>query len=108
VFFRNHVKPVDRSQSNELYSFLLGYFTHLISDRLWAEKIGKASRQAYASLFESGSEVKAWDTIKEDWYALDQRYVRDFPDCLFWKVFLTAPIPALHYHSFIKMPSSIR
>ncbi len=113
VFYRNYVKPVDREESNELYSFLIGYFTHLISDRLWAEKIGKASRLAYSSLFESGSEVKAWDTIKEDWYALDQRYVRDVPDCLFWKVFLvspipTSPLPFVHQDAFEHQMNYIR
>jgi len=93
IFYRKYVQPFDRAQAPDTYSFLLGYFIHLVSDHLWAEKIGKASKSAYASLFASGSDLKAWDVIKEDWYGLDQRYVRDHPDCLFWRVFLTAPIP---------------
>lgn len=93
VFYRKYVQPVSRSQAPALYSFLLGYFIHLASDHLWADRIGKASREAYAFLFAANSEVKAWDIIKEDWYALDQRYVRDQRDSLFWRVFLTAPIP---------------
>lgn len=93
VFYRKYVKTADRDENPALYSFLIGYFVHLASDHLWSDKVGKASRQVYASLFENDSEVKAWDTIKEDWYALDQRYVRDVHDCLFWRVFLNAPIP---------------
>jgi len=93
VFYRSYVSPVNRQQEPVLASFLTGYFVHLASDHLWADRIGKASRQAYAHLFENNPEVKAWDTIKEDWYALDQRYVRDHADCLFWRVFLEAPIP---------------
>lgn len=93
VFYREYVSPVDRSQNPVLASFLIGYFAHLVSDHLWAERIGKASREAFAPLFEANPEVKAWDMIKEDWYALDQRYVRDHTDCLFWRVFLQAPIP---------------
>ena len=93
-FIRKYVQSVDRTQSSEIYSFLLGYFIHLVSDHLWADKIGKASKGAYASLFSSGSELNAWDTIKEDWYGLDQRYVRDHPNCMFWRVFLQAPIPS--------------
>lgn len=94
VFYRKYLQPVNRSQDPFLYSFLLGYFIHLASDHLWADKIGRASKAAYASLFVGNSENKAWDTIKEDWYSLDQLYVRDHRDCLFWRVFLPAPIPS--------------
>lgn len=93
VFYRDYVKQVDPTREPIFASFLTGYFVHLASDHLWADRIGKASREVYAHLFEANSEVKAWDTIKEDWYALDQRYVRDHTDCLFWRIFLSAAIP---------------
>ncbi len=74
------------------YSFLLGYFVHLLSDRLWGLRIGVPSKQLYAALFaEHGAE--AWGMLKDDWYGLSLRFVRDHPDCLFWRVFMSAPDP---------------
>jgi len=93
-FYRQYLLPYDRRQDPAVYSFLVGYFVHLVSDRLWSAKVGKASRQYYADLFNGRAEFAAWDIIKEDWYGLDHLYVRAHPDCLFWRVFLVQPIPA--------------
>jgi hypothetical protein len=92
TFYRQYLLPCDRNQNLTLYSFLLGYFFHLVSDRLWSEKIGKPSKECFTDLFSSHSEVEAWGIIKEDWYGLDQRYVRDHRESLFWRVFLVHPI----------------
>ncbi len=93
IFYRQYLQPCNRRQNPATYSFLLGYFVHLVSDRLWSNKIGKPSRQCYAELFAIHSEAKAWDIIKEDWYGLDQLFVRSHPESLFWQVFLSQPIP---------------
>ena len=93
VFYRQYLCSCKRDQDPAVFSFLMGYFVHLVSDRLWAYKIGKPSRLYYADLFSIHSEVDAWNTIKEDWYSLDQLYVRDHPDCLFWQVLMKAEIP---------------
>jgi hypothetical protein len=93
LFYRQYIQPVDRSQDIFTSSFRLGYFFHLVCDRLWSEKIGKSSLEAYPELFAAHTEVEAWNIIKEDWYGLDQRYVRGHPDCLTWKLFSTSEIP---------------
>lgn len=92
-FYRKHLQGFDRHQDPVRYSFLMGYFFHLISDRLWTERVDAAFRVIHKELFTSKSEMEAIDTIKDDMYALDQRFVRDHKDCLFWRVFLPAPIP---------------
>ena len=94
LFYRQYLQPGDRNENPAIYSFSLGYFVHLVSDRLWAAKIGSASRQCYMELFISRPEFEAWNIIKEDWYGLDHLYIRDHPNCLFWQVFLNEPTPA--------------
>jgi hypothetical protein len=93
IFYRNHLQHINRQSDPFLFSFLLGYFAHLVSDRLWTERVDCAFRSAYTELFASNSESEAINIIKEDMYALDQRFVRDYADCLFWRVFLNSPIP---------------
>jgi hypothetical protein len=73
-------------------SFLLGYFFHLVCDNLWSKRVVSASRLAYADLLEEKGGA-AWNEFKRDWYGLDQRYVRDHPDCLFWRIIMTRPSP---------------
>lgn len=93
VFYRSHLLRFDRRQDPARYSFLLGYFFHLVSDRLWTERVDSSFRIIHHDLFDTHSETEAINIIKDDMYALDQRYVRDHPECLFWRVFLSAPIP---------------
>jgi hypothetical protein len=74
------------------HSFLLGYFFHLLCDNLWSKRLVSASKQAYATLIaEQG--IAAWHHLKRDWYGLDQRYVRDHQDCIFWRVIMNRPNP---------------
>lgn len=76
-------------------SFLLGYFCHLLCDGLWSRRIARPSKLAYAALFQQGS-AAAWGALKGDWYDLDQRYVRDHPQCAFWRVIVPAPNPPMY------------
>lgn len=92
-FYRAYLANPALRKDGSLYSFLLGYYIHLLCDRLAMIKVGLPSLEAYADLFAQKSEAESWDLIKNDWYGLDQLYVRDHPRCLFWRVFLTAPIP---------------
>lgn len=92
LFYREYlagIKPVDAFR----YSFLLGYFVHLVSDHLAAERFGQSITVYYATLFQDNSASEAWDIVKTDGYGLDQCYVRDNRESLFWRVFLPTPIP---------------
>lgn len=94
-FYRQYLLPVDHAQDPFVYSFLLGYFFHLICDRLWAERIGSASREAYQDLFTTHPEAEAWNLIKEDWYGLDHLFLRQHPEFNTWQVYLNSLIPQI-------------
>lgn len=88
-FYRRYLKSVSPHDSR--YSFLLGYFFHLVCDNLWSIRIWRPGRHYYADLFEN--QEATWQ-IKSDWYGLDFVYVRDHPNSFFWKDFLNFPNPA--------------
>lgn len=92
-FYRGHLLHCDKSANPAQYSFLLGYFFHLVSDKLWTVRVDEAFHACHPDLFAAHSLVEAIDIIKVDMYGLDQRYVRDHKDGLFWRIFLNSPIP---------------
>jgi hypothetical protein len=93
-FYRAYLIDPFVSADTARYSFLLGYFFHLLADNLWALRIWRPSKLYFDELVSAKGELAAsWD-FKSDWYDLDHRYVRDHPDSLFWRVFLRAPLPA--------------
>lgn len=93
VFYRDHLLKCDRRTEPALYCFLLGYFFHLVSDKLWTVRVDPAFHICYPDLFASHSLVDAINIIKDDMYGLDQVYVRDDKNCLFWRGFLSNPTP---------------
>ena len=86
-FYRRYLYPLENPFSQvEQFSFLLGYFYHLVTDNLWDEKIGKPTRERFTTEFEADSKF-VWE-VKRDWYGLDFEYVRGNPESIFWQVFL--------------------
>jgi hypothetical protein len=100
VFYEQYVANLKPEDDIELYSFRLGYFFHLICDILWARRIVTATRRDFKELFEINPK-EAVGIIKDDWYGLDQLYVRDHPKNLFWRVILPSPDPP-SYLPFVK------
>lgn len=100
VFYEQYVANIKPEDDIKLYSFRLGYFFHLICDLLWAKRIGAATKRDFKDLFETKPE-EAVGIIKDDWYGLDQLYVRDHPEHLFWRVVLPSPDPP-SYLPFVK------
>ncbi len=84
-FYRGYLANLPRGETGR-FSFRLGYFFHLITDNLWTIHIGKPTQARYPEQFAADKNF-IWE-VKEDWYGLDQRYVREHPDCIFWRVFL--------------------
>lgn len=83
-FFNKYLsKPI--SDMNE-YSFLLGYYSHLITDKEWGKMFQKKvdSDPIYAEL---ETDKKFIWKIKEDWYDLDHLYFMKNPTGIFHKVF---------------------
>ena len=91
-FFRKYLVGVSRDDT-ERFSFRLGYFFHLIVDNLWTIEIGRPTSKRWAKQFAADKKF-IWE-VKEDWYGLDQIFVREYPDCLFWRIFQHAePVSA--------------
>lgn len=57
------------------YSFYLGYLTHLLTDRLWSDRIAFPAFQKH----DAWNNSKMTAAIKADWYDLDFLYLRDHP-----------------------------
>ncbi len=92
-FHQKYLAPIADTSDRCLYSFVLGYFIHLMCDNLWAKKIWVTTEKACADEI-SADQARAFGNIKFDWYGLDQVYVKNHPECAFWRVFAVNPNPA--------------
>jgi hypothetical protein len=100
VYYRQYLADIKPEDDLKCYSFRLGYFFHLICDIMWAKRIGTATKQQFKGLFEMDKR-KAVSAVKDDWYGLDQLYVRDHPEHIFWRVIMTNAYPP-SYLPFVK------
>jgi hypothetical protein len=87
-FFRTYLAPIDPQVNPAGYAFGLGYFFHLITDNLWSIHVGRPTKKRFSAQFAANKDF-IWE-VKKDWYGLDFLYVRDHPECLFWRVFLNS------------------
>jgi hypothetical protein len=94
-FWRGYLAPGALGEDRSDWSFLLGYFCHLLSDNLWSKRIGGPTKRTHAALF-AANQAAAWENMKTDWYGLDQRYVREYPASSFWRVLMSTPNPERH------------
>lgn len=100
VYYKRYLAEMRPEADIKCYSFRLGYFFHLICDIMWAKRIVAATGQQFKPLFEEDRK-KAVSLVKDDWYGLDQLYVRDHPEHIFWRVIMTNPFPP-SYLPFVK------
>lgn len=100
IFYKEYLANIKPEEDIKLYSFRLGYFFHLICDIMWASRIGAATKRDFKELFDANPKDAIW-IVKDDWYGLDQLYVRDHPESLFWRVIIPSPDPP-SYLPFIK------
>lgn len=87
-FYRQYLADIPMERDRPRYSFLLGYFFHLLTDNLWRAEIVEYTKKKYPQQFEANPNF-IWE-VKKDWYGLDFAYVRAHPESLFWKVFIPA------------------
>lgn len=71
------------------YGFYLGYLTHLITDRLWSDRIAHPAFRKYIGGEGHYTGPLVWK-IKDDWYDLDYKYLRDHPGFRAFRVYLGA------------------
>jgi len=100
VFYEQYLANIKPEDDIKLYSFRLGYFFHLICDIMWARRIGAATKQEFKELFDKNFK-EAVGLVKDDWYGLDQLYVRDHPESIFWRVIMANTDPP-SYLPFVK------
>lgn len=90
AFAAKYFTPEQQSACNDRqYAFYLGYLSHLITDQLWSEQIALPSFQKHIGGQPPfrGPQV---DQIKEDWYDLDYKYLRDHPGFRAFRAYLGA------------------
>lgn len=107
-FYREHLQDkVSLKGDVEQYSFLWGYYFHLMTDNLWSERIAVPTQKEYAKEFDQIPGF-IWE-VKKDWYGLDFAYVRTHPQSLFWRVFLDAEysMPYLHFFPLEAIPNKL-
>src|SRR5215216_1779582 len=92
VFYEQYLANIKPDDDIKLYSFRLGYFFHLICDIMWARRIAVATKRDFKELFDKDPK-EAVGIVKGDWYGLDQLYVRDHPEHIFWRAIMTNPNP---------------
>lgn len=86
-FYRRYLAPVPWPGSDvERFSFLLGYFLHLVTDNLWNWWVVRPTVERFKDEF--GADNGFIWTVKHDWYGLDIVYLQGHPDSLFYRVFL--------------------
>ena len=84
-FTNEKIRGYDQKQ----YSFYLGYFTHLMTDLLWVEKIVAASIEKDSEAYRKDRQQAIWKW-KEDWYDLDFLYLREHPEFRAFAVYESA------------------
>ncbi|MBZ9687447.1 zinc dependent phospholipase C family protein [Clostridium estertheticum] len=85
-FFDKYLNNNVIGESNELFSFKIGYFVHLLTDIEWSKLFDQKKREF---LYKEGLEKDQnfiW-TIKKDWYGLDFIYLQNNPQSIFNTLF---------------------
>ena len=72
-------KELLASYTSGQFSFYLGYLTHLITDDLWVERVIKYCAEKFPEDYAADKKEAVW-RWKKDFYDLDAKYLRDYPD----------------------------
>lgn len=88
AFAEKYFTPEQQAHYDERqYGFYLGYLTHLLTDVLWSRQIALPSFRKHIG-GEPPFRGPKVDTIKDDWYDLDYKYLRDHPGFRAFRVYL--------------------
>lgn len=85
-FWDKYLKDKEIEEGNELFSFKIGYFVHLLTDIEWSKLFSEKKNEF---LYKEGLEKDQnfiW-TIKKDWYGLDYLYLEKNPMNIFNTLF---------------------
>jgi hypothetical protein len=81
-FWRGHTQDLRGDFSNPKSAYLLGYFTHLVVDNLWAYAVGIVTKERFVE--PARDKAKAWKAVKADWYDADVARIRNNPADSAW------------------------
>lgn len=84
-FTRNQQESYSETQ----YAFYAGYLCHLLTDVLWSEQIARPTFRRFVG-GEPPYRGPMVEKIKEDWYDLDFKYLRDRPGFRAFRAYLGA------------------
>lgn len=86
AFYDKYINNTTLRQDKDSYSFILGYYVHLLTDIEWSKLIDV---KKINPLYKEGldKDPKFIWTIKKDWYGLDFLYLKNNPKSLFFTVF---------------------
>lgn len=81
TYLNQYFTPALRESYNERqYAFYLGYYTHLLTDCLWSDRIAWPTRLRFPDA--------SWEDIKEDWYDLDFLFLKKRPGFRSFRAYL--------------------
>lgn len=86
-FFKAYLAHRSAEAFSSQTCFLWGYYFHLLTDVLWVDFLWKPTQIEWADLISAVGKVEAVNQIKEDWYGLDHRFLRDHPQWRPWQIF---------------------
>jgi hypothetical protein len=93
-FYRRYMEAISLQADSREFSFLLGYFFHLVTDNLWSIHVGRPTHARFEAQFTADKNF-IWE-VKKDWYGLDFVYLHEHPQSLFQRVFLHADYEGVH------------
>ena len=71
------------------YSFYLGYLVHLLTDVEWSKNVVHPALEKFSEECAADRNGLIWK-MKEDWYDLDFRFLRDHPDFRAFRIYAEA------------------
>lgn len=90
AFAEKYFTPTQQAgYSPEQFSFYLGYLAHLITDQLWSDQIALPTFRTHIGGGPPYRGPRVWE-IKEDWYDLDFKFLRDHPGFRAFRVYQEA------------------
>ncbi|MGM0845024.1 MAG: zinc dependent phospholipase C family protein [Bacillota bacterium] len=83
-FYNKHLSG-DIEPMSEKFSYLLGYYIHLLTDEEWLKLLKRKKKEkVYMEILDSPDYARL---VKRDWYGLDFLYLKNHKDNIFWTEF---------------------
>lgn len=107
-FYREMI--AGKSLDPHTFSFLLGYYCHLMADVLWVRRVNDPCKELHRELY-AADRAEYYRRVKPEWYANDHLYLREHPDCRVFRKFCKIadyPVTCLPYYGSDYVERQIR